>query len=345
MTTVADQQTAASHTGDGLTVPFAVAGTGIHIPPTIVTNEELSRTTQRSGEWITARTGIHERRRLAPDLATSDMCVAAARPAMEAAQVTPSDLDAVIVASYTHDQPMPSTSLIVKDALGASRALALDVAQAACASGVHAVLLAAHLLQNPAIGTVLVIGADCASRIIRPGDRTAGVFFGDAAAAVVLTRTRTTGAGLLSYDIGSQLSYAVQIPAGGSRLPTSHETLSAGTHYVSMDGPAVWDAATTRLPESILKATRHAGLTPQDVDHYFLHQANINILDEARRSLGITADRVAVTLDRLGNTGTAGIFTALHQTVSAGRLRPGDTYVMSAIGAGFHWGSLCLRQA
>jgi 3-oxoacyl-[acyl-carrier-protein] synthase-3 len=310
-----------------------------------VTNEDLTRTTQRSGDWITARTGIHERRRLAPDLATSDMCVAAARPAMEAAQVTPSELDAVIVASYTQDQPMPSTSLIVKDTLGASRALALDVAQAACASGVHAVLLAAHLLQNPSISTVLVVGADCASRITRPGDRTAGVFFGDAAAAAVMSRARTQGAGLLSYDIGSQLSYAVQIPAGGSRLPTSSTTLAAGTHYVSMDGPAVWDTATTRLPESITNATRHAGLTPQDIDHYFLHQANINILDAARGRLGIAAGRVPITLDRLGNTGAAGIFTALHQTVSAGELHPGDTYVMSAIGAGFHWGTLCLRQA
>jgi 3-oxoacyl-[acyl-carrier-protein] synthase-3 len=111
-----------------------------------------------------------------------------------------------------------------------------------------------------------------------------------------------------------------------------------------MDGPAVWDTATTRLPESITNATRHAGLTPQEIDHYFLHQANINILDEARRRLGIDADRVPVTLDRLGNTGAAGLFTALHRTVSEGRLRPGDTYVMSAIGAGFHWGTLCLRQ-
>jgi len=345
MTTVAHEQTAASHTGDGLAVPFAITGTGIHIPSAVVTNADLTHTTQRSGDWIAARTGIHERRRLAPELATSDMCAAAARSALAAARVSSSDLDAIIVASYTHDQPMPSTSLIVKDTLGARRAMALDVAQAACASGVHAVLLAAHLLQNPCIGTVLVIGADCASRVTRPGDRTAGVFFGDAAAAAVLSRSGTPGAGLLSYDIGSQLSYAVQIPAGGSRLPTSSETLAAGTHYVSMDGPAVWDTATARLPESITNATRQAGLTPRDIDHFFLHQANINILDAARDALGIAADRVPITLDRLGNTGAAGIFTALHQTASAGGLRSGDTYVMSAIGAGFHWGTLCLRQA
>ncbi|WP_329275524.1 3-oxoacyl-ACP synthase III family protein [Streptomyces sp. NBC_01451] len=343
--TLACELTTDTHTGAGLPVPFAVAGTGLHLPPTIVTNKDLTRNLRTSDEWITARTGIRERRRLAPELATSDMCLEAARPALEAARLTPSDLDAVIVASYTADQPLPSTSAIVKSALGATRALALDVAQAACASGVHAVLLAAHLLQNPSISTVLVIGADCASRVIRPTDRTGGVFFGDAAAAVVLTRAETAGAGLLSYDIGSKLSYAVQIPGGGSRLPTTADTVTAGAHYVSMDGPAVWETATTRLPESITSATRHAGLTPTEVDHYFFHQANINILQETLRRLDIPADRAPITLDRLGNTGAAGLFTALHDTATAGRLHPGDTYVMCAIGAGFHWGTLCLRQA
>ncbi|WP_330328830.1 ketoacyl-ACP synthase III [Streptomyces sp. NBC_00536] len=343
--TLTQEQTTDTHTGAGLPVPFAVTGTGLHLPPTIVTNEELTRTLDTTDAWITARTGIRERRRLAPELATSDMCVAAADPALAAARITPSDLDAIIVASYTHDQPLPSTSLIVKNALGATRALALDVAQAACASGVHALLLAAHLLQNPSISTVLVIAADCASRVTRPGDRTAGVFFGDAAAAVVLTRTGTQGAGLLAFDLGSQLSYDVQIPGGGSRLPTSHATLTAGAHYLSMDGRAVWDTATTRLPESITNATRQAGLDPADIDHYFLHQANINILEETLRQLAVPADRAPITLDLLGNTGAAGMFTALHRTATTGRLRPGDTYVVSAIGAGFHWGTLVFRHA
>ncbi|MFI5642512.1 3-oxoacyl-ACP synthase III family protein [Streptomyces goshikiensis] len=334
-----------SHTGGGLPIPFAVAGTGLHLPPTVVTNKDLTRNLRTSDEWITSRTGIRERRRLAPELATSDMCVAAALPALEAARVAPSELDAIIVASYTADQPLPSTSVIVKQALGANRAMASNVSHAACASGIHAVLQAAHLLQNPSVRAVLVIGADCASRVIRPTDRTGGVFFGDAAGAVVLSRAETVGAGLLSYDIGSQLSYAVQIPGGGSRLPTSADTLTSGAHYVSMDGPAVWETATTRLPQSIANATRRAGLTPTGIDHYFFHQANINILGETLRRLEIPADRAPITLDRLGNTGAAGLFTALHTTAASGRLRAGDTYVMCAIGAGFHWGTLCLRQA
>ena len=336
--------TADTHTGAGLPVPFSVVGTGVHLPPTVVTNQDLTRTLDTTDEWIVARTGIRERRHLAPELATSDMCLAAAGPALAAAGLTPAELDAIIVASYTYDQPLPSTSLIVKDALGATRALALDVTQAACASGVHAVLLAAHLLQNPSINTVLVLAADCASRVTRPGDRTTGVFFGDAAAAAVLAATDTPGTGLLSYDLGSELSYQVQIPAGGSRLPTSPETVTAGEHYLSMDGPAVWATATTRLPQSIALAARRAGLALGDIDHFFLHQANLNILNHTLGELAVPAGRAPVTLDTLGNTGAAGMFTALHHTAVNGNLRPGDTYVMSAIGAGFHWGTLCLRH-
>ncbi|MEU3315956.1 ketoacyl-ACP synthase III [Streptomyces sp. NPDC048387] len=336
--------TAASHTGTGPSGSFALTGSGLHVPPTVVTNEEITRVTHRNGDWITSRTGIRERRRLAPDLATSDMCLAAALPALRASGTDVRDLDAVIVASYTQDQPMPSTSVMLKDALGAPRALALDVSQAACASGIHALLMAAHLLQNPCFQQVLVVGADCASRIISPTDRTAGVFFGDAAAAVVLSRTETEGAGLLAYDIGSELSYAVQVPAGGSRRPTSADSVSSGGHYVAMDGRAVWDTATTRLPESIGNAVGRAGLTPQDIDHYFLHQANLNILRAAQHRLGIPASRMPVTLDELGNTGSAGVFTALHRVVGDGGLRPGHTSVISGIGAGFHWGTLVLRQ-
>ncbi|MEU9710863.1 ketoacyl-ACP synthase III [Streptomyces sp. NPDC047967] len=344
MTTATRTTRSASHTGTGPPGSFAVTGSGLHVPPTVVTNEDITRVTHRDGEWITSRTGIRERHRLAPELATSDMCLAAALPALDTAGLDARDLDAVIVASYTPDQPMPSTSVVVKAALGAPRAIALDMGHAACASGIHALLTAAHLLQNPSFNQVLVIGADCASRVIHPADRTAGVFFGDAAAAVVLSRIDGEGAGLLSYDIGSELSHAVQIPGGGSRRPLSTESLNAGEHYVSMDGRAVWDTATTLLPESMTNAIRRAGMTPADIDHYFLHQANLNILRAAQQALGIPPERMPITLDELGNTGSAGVFTALHRAVEAHRLRSGHTFVVSAIGAGFHWGSLVLRQ-
>lgn len=312
-----------------LSVPVAITGTGVHLPPEVVTNAELASTLDTSDEWIVSRTGIRTRRRLAPERATSDMCAAAARPALAAAGVTPRDVDAIIVGTYTADQPLPSTALIVKELLGADRALTLDVTQAACANGVQALFLAAHLLQTPAARTVLVVAADCASRVTDPADRTTRVFFGDAAGAAVLTRA-APGAGLLGWDFGAELSYEVEIPAPGA--------------YLKMNGRAVWDTATRCLPDSVLRATDDAEVRVADVTHFFLHQANLNILTAALEKLGVPAGRAPITVDSLGNTGSAGVFTALHSRFGAGAVRPGDTYVVSSIGAGFQWGTLCFRH-
>ncbi|WP_439380081.1 3-oxoacyl-ACP synthase III family protein [Amycolatopsis lexingtonensis] len=312
-----------------LPVPVAITGTGVHLPPQVVTNAELAATLDTSDEWIVSRTGIRARRRLAPERATSDMCAAAARPALAAAGVAPRDLDAIIVGTYTADQPLPSTALIVKDLLGADRALPLDVTQAACANGVQALFLGAHLLQTSAARTVLVLAADCASRVTDPADRTTRVFFGDAAGAAVLTRG-AAGAGLLGWDFGSELSYDVEIPAAGE--------------YLKMNGRAVWNTATRCLPDSILRAADHAGVPVEEITHFFLHQANLNILNAALDKLAIPRSRAPITVDTLGNTGSAGVFTALHARFGAGAVRPGDTYVVSSIGAGFQWGTLCFRH-
>ncbi|MEU0791991.1 ketoacyl-ACP synthase III [Amycolatopsis sp. NPDC005961] len=314
-----------------LSVPVAITGTGVHLPPEVVTNAELASTLDTSDEWIVSRTGIHVRRRLAPDRATSDMCAAAARPALAAAGVTARDLDAIIVGTYTADQPLPSTALIVKELLGADRALTLDVTQAACANGVQALFLAAHLLQTSAARTVLVVAADCASRVTDPRDRTTRVFFGDAAGAAVLTRASSPQGGLLGWDFGSELSYDVEIPAAGE--------------YLKMNGRSVWNTATRCLPDSILRATDNAGVPVEEITHVFLHQANLNIITAALDKLGIPRSRAPITVESLGNTGSAGVFTALHERFSTDAVRPGDTYVVSSIGAGFQWGTLCFRHA
>ncbi|MGY0234241.1 3-oxoacyl-ACP synthase III family protein [Longispora urticae] len=325
-----------------LPIPVAIRGTGVHLPERVITNRELTETLNTNEEWIVRRTGIRERRSLSPDLATSDMCLPAAEDALAAAGLSARDLDAVIVSSYTYDQPLPSTALIVKERLGAVRALPVDLTQAACVGGVQALLLAAHLLQGRGFRAVLVLAADCASRVISPTDRTSRVFFGDAAAAAVLT-TAASG-GLLSYHYDSLLSYDVEIPAGGSRRPTSAQTVAEGGHHVKMDGRAVWKAATVNLPDSIRAAVDASGLPMAAIDHFFLHQANLNILREALDALDVPESKAPITLDRLGNTGAAGMFTALHEVTSTTGLRPGATYVMSAIGAGFQWGSLCFQH-
>ncbi|SDX65735.1 3-oxoacyl-[acyl-carrier-protein] synthase-3 [Amycolatopsis xylanica] len=327
-----------------MTLPLAVAGTGLHLPDPVVTNQRLTELLDTTDEWIVSRTGIRERRWLEPELAASDMCVAAARQALGAAEIRACDVDVIIIATYTWDQPLPSTALIVKAALGAERALTLDITQAACANGMQAMLLAAHLLQTSA-RTALVIAADCASRVTDPDERTSRVFFGDAAAAAVLTRSPDPEAGLLGWDFGSELSYGVEIQAGGSRTPASPQTVAERRHYLKMDGREVWNTATLCLPESILTATGRAGVAVTDVEHFFLHQANVNIVNAAMDKLGVARERAPITLDKLGNTGSAGVFTALHESFSQGLVGSGDTYVMSAIGAGFQWGSLCLRHA
>ncbi|GAA4022089.1 ketoacyl-ACP synthase III [Allokutzneria multivorans] len=324
--------------------PVVIAGTGLHVPDTVVTNDDLARMIDTTDEWITSRTGIRSRRWLAPDLAVSDMGLPAARSALESARLAPSEVDVIIFATYTWDQPLLSTALIVKDKLGADRALTFDVTHSACANGVQAVMLGSHLLQSDGIRSVLVIAADAASRVTDPLERTSRVFFGDAAAAVVLRRGSVPGTGLLAWDFGSELSDAVEIPAGGSRLPTSAVTVAARQHYLQMDGRAVWDAATRWLPDSILAATARAGVSVAEVSHFFLHQANVNIIKAAVEKLGVPLSRAPITLDRLGNTGSAGVFTALHESVSRGFVRSGEAFVMSAIGAGFQWGSLCFRQ-
>jgi 3-oxoacyl-[acyl-carrier-protein] synthase-3 len=333
-----------SKPGDSVVAPITVTGTGLFLPERVVTNEELARSLETTDEWIVAHTGIHERRQLAPELATSDMCIAAAIAALENATLSPIEIDVIIVGTYTYDQPLPSTALIVKDALGAGRALPIDINQAACVNGLQAMFIAANLLQSPTIHTALVIAADCASRVTDPHDRATRIFFGDAAAALVVSPTTAPGAGLLSWDFGSALSYGVEISAGGSRSPSSLETVARRGQYLRMDGKKVWHAATENVPSSIRAAASKAGMLVSEIDHFFLHQANRNIIAAAMDDLGLPLARAPMTLEHLGNTGSAGVFTTLHQSFSSGLLHRGDTYVLSAIGAGFQWGTLCLRH-
>lgn len=327
---------------DLLRVPVAIGGTGVYLPPRTVDNTEIVRGLDTTEAWVTSRTGIRQRRFLDDALATSDMCVAAALGALEAAAVTPGEIDAIVLATFTQDQPLPSTALIVKEAIGASNAWPLDLNQSACAGGVYGLLVGAHLLQG-GFRNVLVIGAETLSRVTDPQDRGTRIFFGDAAGAVLL-RPSADGFGLLSWDIGSELSHAVQVPAGGSRLPTDDRTVAHRQHFLRMDGRVVWEKATANLTSSILATLARAGISPNEADHYVLHQANLNIVNEVMDRLAVPRERTLTTVAELGNTGAATIFTVLDQLFRTGSVGSGDVLVMSAVGAGFLWGTLCLRH-
>ncbi|MGQ0842183.1 3-oxoacyl-ACP synthase III family protein [Actinokineospora sp.] len=345
MTAIADQPLdapAAAWTG-GLRVPVGIQGTGLYVPTEVVTNRDLVSTLDTTDEWIRAKTGIRERRYLAAGMQNSDMCVRAARAALADSGVRADEIDAIVVATFTQDQPLPSTALIVKDAIGAHSALPLDLNQAACAGGVYGILVGSHLLQSDSFRSVLVIGAEALSRVTDPRDRSTRVFFGDAAGAVVLGRT-VSGFGVLSWDIGSTLSHSVEVPAGGTRAPASARTVADGGHYLKMDGRVVWTEATARLPRSIEAAVARAGLRVSEVDHFFLHQANLNIVREVMSVLDVPAERAPTSVQHLGNTGAATVFTVLDQAMRGGSVAAGEVLVVSAIGAGFLWGSLCLRH-
>ncbi|GAA3567185.1 ketoacyl-ACP synthase III [Amycolatopsis ultiminotia] len=329
--------------GSGLRVPVGILGTGLAVPSTVVTNDDLAQTLDTDDEWIVARTGIRQRRFLEDGRAVSDLCVEAAVQALADSGTRPEELDAIVLATITPDQPLPSTALIVKEALGAHQAIPLDLNQAACAGGVLGFLLGAHLLQNRLLGRVLVIGAEALSRLTDPADRTTRVFFGDAAGAAVLGPTEA-GYGLLSWDTGSLLSHSVEVRAGGSATPTTAETAEAGGHFLRMDGRVVWQQATEKLPGSILAAVRRAGLAVADVRHFVLHQANRNIINYVMDQLDVGLERAGVTIDTLGNTGAATVFTVLHGARERGEVARGEHLVIAGIGAGFLWGSLCLRQ-
>jgi 3-oxoacyl-[acyl-carrier-protein] synthase-3 len=326
-----------------LRVPVGVLGCGVAIPDVVVTNADLERGLDTSDAWIRDHTGIRERRYLRPGQSTSDLCVAAAQEAIAAGGVAPGDLDAIVVATITPDQPLPSTALMVKDRIGAARAVPLDLTQVACAGGVYGVVLGAQLMQNEDFEHVLVIGADALSRITDPGDRTTRVFFGDAAGAVVLGRT-AAGFGLLSWDLGSALSHSVEIVAGGASRPTTTETAAAGEQYLRMAGREVWRVATAVLPRSIRAAAGLAGVGLADIAHLYLHQANLNIINDVLAQLGVPVSAAPLTVGELGNTGAASIFTAMHAGVHGTGVNRGDLVLLSAIGAGFCWGSVCLRQ-
>jgi 3-oxoacyl-[acyl-carrier-protein] synthase-3 len=299
-----------------------IAGLGKFLPARVMDNHELERMVDTSDEWIRKRTGIVERRIAGPDETSATMGIAASRQALEMAGLDPAELDLIVVATGTPDHPgFPATGSLIQEALGAPRAGAFDVG-AGCA----------------AFGYVLVVGSDAMSRIIDWRDRGTCVLFGDGAGAVVLQRTEQSG-GLRSFVLGSDGCGAQRlfVPAGGSRIPASHESVEARDHFLKMEGQPVFRFATKVIPGSILEALEKADLTPADLALVIPHQANIRIIDHARERLGLPAERVFTNVDRYGNTSAASIPVALCEAFEQGRITPGDIVAMCAFGAGLCW--------
>jgi 3-oxoacyl-[acyl-carrier-protein] synthase-3 len=320
-----------------------VLGIGAHAPERRLSNADLERMVETSDEWIVTRTGIHERRIIAPGEATSDLALASARVALERAGLAAADLDLIIVATATPDLVTPSTAALVQHGLGAVRAGGFDV-NSACAGFVHALMTAHHLIAGGAFANVLVCGADALSTITDYQDRASCVLFGDGAGALVLGRG--TGPGqLVDHVVGldGAGSALITIAAGGSRKPASHDTVERREHYLRMQGPEVFRFAVSKVCELTRTMIARNGLALDDIGLLVPHQANGRILDAVTRTLGLDATRVMANVDRYGNTSNGSIPMALEEALRAGRVPPGSHVLLVGFGGGLSWGASLLR--
>jgi 3-oxoacyl-[acyl-carrier-protein] synthase III len=320
----------------------ALSGWGMYVPERIVTNDELARSIDTSDEWIASRTGIRQRRIAAPHDTTSTMGIRAARDAIRVAGLSPSDIDLVIVGTATPDYQFPATACLIQEALGVVGG-AFDL-EAGCTSFMYGLSIASAYVAAGMFNHVLVVGSEVLSRILDWSDRSTCVLFGDGAGAVVVSADERP-AFQPQFVLGSDGSggQALCLPGGGSRTPTSEETVRAGLHHVHMAGPEVFRFATRVVVESTERVLERAGLTPSDVDLFIPHQANTRIIDYAVHRLGFPEDRVFLNIDRYGNTSSASIPLALCEAHAQGRLRPNDIVVMVGFGAGLTWAAAALQ--
>jgi 3-oxoacyl-[acyl-carrier-protein] synthase-3 len=323
-------------TADG--VAISITGLGSHVPERVVTNDDLSNMMDTSDEWIVERTGIRERRIAGPDEALSDLCLPAAREALEDAGVDGSEIDLIIVATVTPDMVFPSTGAILADKLGAPDAAAYDLS-AGCTGFMYAVAQAYGMLAGGLAHKALVVGGDVLSKILDWSDRGTAVLFGDGAGAVVMERVAEGG--FLGFELGADGSGGPQlyIPGGGSRTPASEESVAERLHFVKMNGREVFKFATRVLVSSAETVLAECGRTIEDVDVYVPHQANVRIISHAVEKLGIPEDRVVIDVDRYGNTSSGSIPLALADARKDGRLEAGRLVLMTGMGAGLTWGS------
>lgn len=321
----------------------SIIGTGAYLPERVLTNADMERMVATSDEWITTRTGIRERRLGRPDQAASDLAEPAARGALEMAGITPEQLDMIIVASITPDMIFPSTGCFLQGLLGARNAFCMDV-QAACSGFLYGLSVGQQFVATGAADTVLIVGAEKLSSIVDWEDRQTCVLFGDGAGAAVL-QSREGRKGICSSVMGSDgtLSNLLMLPGGGSRHPTSEQTLKDRLHYLKMTGREVFKHAVTCMAQAIREALQRSGLAAADVDWVIPHQANIRIIESISNRLEVPMSKFIVTIERFGNTSAASIPMALDEAVRDGRIKRGDVIVMVAFGGGFTWGATVLE--
>lgn len=320
------------------------AGTGAYVPAEVLSNEHFVKHLDTSDEWIVTRTGIRERRRAGKDESTSTMAARAAESAIADAGLSIDEIELIIVATATPDCSFPSTAAFVHERLGCKNIPAFDVS-AACAGFLHAKMVAGGLLNSGVYNNILVIGAETLTRFINMEDRSTAILLGDGAGAVIVSKALDADQGILYSSLGAdgKNSKLIWLPAGGSLLPASATTVAERLHFMSMRGREVYKFAVVKMAQLIDGALQSTGITPEELKMVIPHQSNLRIIESVRERLGLPAEKIAVNIDRYGNTSAASIPIALDEAKRAGKLRSGDLIMMIGLGAGLTWGVTIMR--
>lgn len=324
--------------------PVEIAGTGICIPEQVVTNEDLARRVDTSNEWIVQRTGIHERRVVEAGQATLALAAKASQAALVDAGVSAEEIDVIIVATITPDYQLPATACLLQAELGCRWVPAFDMA-AACSGFVWALMSGAQYVLNGLATTVLVVGAECLSAITDGQDRSTCILFGDAAGAAVIRPAQEPDRGILAARMGADgyRGMLIYIPAGGAREPATHRTVNERLHYMRMQGREVYKFAVMQMREIIHDTCADAGVSVDDLTLVVPHQSNLRIIESACQRAGVPMEKVVINIDRYGNTSSASVAVAFHESRVQGRFKSGDLVMLVAFGGGLTWGSALLR--
>jgi 3-oxoacyl-[acyl-carrier-protein] synthase-3 len=326
------------------TQSIIITGTGAYTPANVVTNDDMVKIVDTSDEWIRTRSGISERCFAAEGETTSDMAVAAAEKAISAAGIDRNQIDLIIVATMTPDMPFPSTACILQSKLGLGNITAFDI-QAACSGFIYALNTGCNMLRSGAYKKALIIGAEKMSSILDFEDRSTCVLFGDAASAIILEVSDTAEVGVLGSITGADGSdpSLLHQPAGGSKIPSSHESIDARQHFIKMNGKEIFKQAVRVMGQVSNDILEQYSLKADQIDLLIPHQANMRIIDSLAKRMKLPMGKFHNNLDRFGNTSAASIGLALDEAYREGRIQSGDLILLVAFGAGLTWGASLIK--
>lgn len=320
-----------------------ILGTGSYFPKKILTNADLEKIVDTTDEWITERTGIKERRIADEKTATSDLAVEAVKKAVLEAKISLKEIDMIIVATATPDMYFPSTACLVQKRLNIKNSACLDIS-AACSGFIYGLACAKNLIQTGTYKTIVLVGAETLSKITNWKDRNTCVLFGDGAGAMVLQRSENEN-NILSIHLGANGTYAdlLNLPAGGTRCPTTKETIDNNLNYLHMEGKEVFKLAIIKMIEATKKALEKCGKTVDDLKLLIPHQANIRIIQTMAEKLNFPMGKIFINLHKYGNVSAATTITALDEAKKQGQLNKGDLVELVAFGGGMTWGAAVLK--